>query len=113
MKELNLDKPIFVLYYNVNNCQSSESTTRILDCINDTISYSNITTWLIPVTDRETKMECIYDGVLRNKDKELNELINLINDRIDKISELTSLDDIKQYIRNWRLDDLLNDTSNG
>jgi hypothetical protein len=111
MNDLNLDKPIFVLYYNINIIQSEYDIGVLLESIGKSLSYSNITIWILPVYDKETKIECIYDGILKNKDKKLNNLINIIQDRINKISELTSLEQVKQYIRNWRLDDLLNDTN--
>ena len=103
--ELNLDNPIFVFYVDVSNMsrqQAHEIIIRQQEAFN---VYTNITNWII-ASDR-TEVVCIYDGKYRNKDKELTQLIEEINTRIDILSESSSFEDFKLRVRDWRLENIL------
>jgi hypothetical protein len=45
--------------------------------------YSNVTIWIVPVVDKKTSIECVYDGNISNRTDEMNNLINEINNRVD------------------------------
>lgn len=106
-EEINLDNPIFVYYLNVDGMSQydiNESTSKI----HEFWSFQNIVTWIVPRREGETKIECVYDGRIKERGEELKELIEEINEKIDILSESGNFDDFKITIRDWRLKNLLN-----
>lgn len=106
-EEINLDNPIFVYYLNVDG-MSHYDIEAYVDKINKVWSFQNIITWVVPRREGETKIECIYDGRIKERGDELKELIEEINEKIDILSESGNFDDFKIAIRDWRLKNLLN-----
>ena len=104
--ELDLNNPIFVAYVDTKNMprqgveESLYRTKKMLDI------YKNVTFWI--VASDETKIECVYDGQLRNRDMEISGLIKEINTRIDIMSKSNSFEDFKINIRDWRINELVN-----
>lgn len=101
-KEINLDNPIFVYYLNVDG-MSPQSIAEQIYKIQEIWSFQNIVTWIVPRRDGETKIECVYDGRIKERGEELKELIEEINDKIEILSESGNFDDLKIAIRDWRL----------
>jgi len=105
--ELNLDNPIFVYYLNVD-AWSHSRINEYLDNLKKTFSYTNVTTWIVPRTEGETKIECIYDGQIKDRTDELNFIIDEINKKVDILSQLGgSFDDFKIYLRDWRIENIV------
>lgn len=79
--EINLENPIFALYINVGET-SKQKAHENLATFRNSINYDNITTWIIPVRNQESKIECIYPGKLFDisvfdKLKEIQNNINI------------------------------------
>lgn len=104
--ELNLDNPIFVYYLNVDG-MTYEQIGEVTKKLNDVWSFDNVVTWIVPRRHGETKIECVYDGRIKNRGEELIELINDINERIDILSGSNDFEDFKIFIRDWRLSNIL------
>lgn len=104
-KEINLENPIFVFYVDVSNVSSQkgveimENYKRVFDI------YSNITSWII-AADR-TVVECIYDGVSKNRNSEISRFVKEINKRVDVLSSSKNFEDFKMNIRDWRINELI------
>lgn len=104
--ELDLTNPIFVVYLNVQG-MSMERIVEIIDQTKRTIDiYSNITMWLVP--SDVSRIECVYDGSVKTRKKELSHLIEEINKRVDILSNSRTFEDFKMNIRDWRIDKLIN-----
>ena len=102
--ELDLNKPIFVIYVNVKNL-TSKNREEILKQAKEMFSvYSNITTWII--SSDENKIDCIYDGRNRSRKKEISKLSSLLN---EKVKMFNNIDDLKLNIRDWKLDQIIGD----
>jgi hypothetical protein len=106
-EEINLDNPIFVYYLNVDG-MSHQSRDEYISKIQEFWSFQNIVTWIVPRREGETKIECVYDGRIKDRGEELKELIEEINEKIDTLSESGNFDDFKIAIRDWRIKNLLN-----
>ena len=104
--EINLDNPIFVYYINVNGL-SHQSANELISQVKDTWSYSNVVTWIVPRREGETKIECVYDGRIKERSEELKELIEEINEKIELMSRSSNFEDFKIIVRDWRLKALL------
>jgi hypothetical protein len=104
--EINLDNPIFVYYINVDGL-SRQRADELIRQVKDTWSYSNIVTWIVPRDQGETKIECVYDGRIRERSEELKELIEEINEKIDLMSKSSNFEDFKIIVRDWRIKNLL------
>jgi len=106
-EELNLDNPIFVFYINIDGLSRQRSEEFIEDKVKRFDIYKNATMWFIPCKDKETRIECIYDGKMRGRDLELNDLMCEINKRIDILSNSKNFEDFKINIRDWRLSNII------
>ena len=104
-KEVDLDAPIFVYYVNVGG-MSHQHAGQVLAELNEYWSFPNITTWIVPRQQGDTKIECVYDGRIRERSEELKELIDELNEKVDIMSKSGSYEDFKVEIRNWRLKNL-------
>src|ERR1017187_2998309 len=92
--ELNLNNPIFTLYVNVGNLSRQRSEEILNQYIKLFSRYTNITVWVI-ASDNETKMECLYDGSLKNRNMEILHIAKEINSRVDILSNSHDFDDFK------------------
>jgi hypothetical protein len=104
-KEVDLDAPIFVYYVNVGG-MSHQHANQILAEINEYWSFPNITTWIVPRQQGETKIECVYDGRIRERSEQLKELIDELNEKVDIMAKSGSYEDFKIAVRDWRLENL-------
>ena len=59
--------------------------------------------------NQETRVECIYDGNSRDRNLELSKFIKEINSRVDILSNSSSFEDFKINIRDWRIDNVLDE----
>ncbi len=105
-KEIDLDNPIFVYYVNVHGL-SHASVDRLLTEVKSAFNYKNVTVWIVARSEGETKIECVYDGRIRERSEELKFLIDEINEKVDLLSKSGSFDDFKINIRDWRIKNLL------
>lgn len=103
--ELNLENPIFVFYIDVSNMSRQSAEDYISHFKKTFCIYSNITSWI--VASDITKVECVYDGKSKIKDKELTNIISEINKRIDILSNSKDFEDFKVNVRDWRLSDII------
>lgn len=104
--EINLDNPIFVYYINVDG-MSHQHANEVISNIRENWNFSNIVTWIVPRREGETKIECVYDGRVKERSEELKELIEELNEKIDLMSNVNNFDDFKIIVRDWRLKTLL------
>lgn len=107
--ELNLENPIFVLYLDVKGLTRQSAEDYISHFKKSFDIYSNITTWI--VTSDVTKVECVYDGKSKIRDRELTNIITEINKRIDILANSKDFDDFKINVRDWRLSDIIEKNS--
>ena len=104
--EIDLDNPIFVYYINVDG-MSHQHANELIANIQENWKFSNVVTWIVPRREGETKIECVYDGRVRERSEELKELIEEINEKVDLMSQSSSYEDFKIIVRDWRLKTLL------
>ena len=104
--EIDLDNPIFVYYINVDG-MSHQHANELIANIQENWKFSNVVTWIVPRREGETKIECVYDGRVRERSEELKELIEELNEKIDLMSNAGNFDDFKIIVRDWRLKTLL------
>jgi hypothetical protein len=107
MEEINLDNPIFAFYICINGLSRKSAAEVITQAKDSFCIYSNITQWII-ATDEPSRIECVYDGQTKIRNKELNKLIDQLNKRIEIFANTNSLEEFKTEIRQWRLENLLN-----
>ena len=105
-KEVNLENPIFVYYVNVEGYTPSK-VADIVEKLTDIFKYKNVTTWVVPRREGETKIECVYDGRIKERSEELTFLIEEINEKVQILSKSSNFDDFKINIRDWRLKNIL------
>jgi hypothetical protein len=105
-KEINLDNPIFVYYVNVEGYAPSR-VADIVEKLTDIFKYKNVTTWVVPRREGETKIECVYDGRIKERSEELTFLIEEINEKVEILSKSSNFNDFKINIRDWRLKNIL------
>ena len=105
-EELNLDNPIFVFYINVEGFSRQRAVEEIDKLAKQFDIYKNAKIWFL--ASDETKVECIYDGG-RNRDSELKDLIDNINERIEILSDSLNFEDFKINIRDWRINNIIKD----
>jgi len=109
--ELDLDNPIFVVYLNVDGM----NPTRAQDLIENYkkfLKYDNCTFWIVAVTDQKTKFEMIWKGQKYDTQSFDNvQTITQLNKRMSKLMELisegTTDDVLKQKLRDFTLDQIL------
>ena len=110
--ELDLNNPIFAMYINVQGL-SRQRANELIDITQKSFDvYSNVTFWILARADSgggETKIECVYDGGYTKRSKELINLIEEINKRIEILSSSSSHEEFKMNIRDWKLGDLFED----
>jgi len=102
VEAVDLDAPIFVYYVNVGGL-SHQRANEVLAQIREYWSFANITTWIVPRQQGETKIECVYDGRIKERSEELKELIDEINEKVDIMARSGSYEDFKISVRDWRL----------
>lgn len=105
-KEVNLENPIFVYYVNVEGYAQSK-VADIVEKLTDIFKYKNVTTWVVPRREGETKIECVYDGRIKERSEELKSLIEELNEKVDILSRTNSFEDFKIEVRDWRLKNIL------
>ena len=109
--ELDLDNPIFVVYLNVDGM----NPTRAQDLIENYkkfLKYDNCTFWIVAVTDQKTKFDMIWKGQKYDTQSFDNvQTITQLNKRMSKLMELisegTTDDVLKQKLRDFTLDQIL------
>ena len=105
-KEINLDNPIFTYYINIGGLSRQRADEELSE-ISKLFSYQNVTIWVVPRREGETKIECVYDGRIKERSEELTFLIEEINEKVEILSKSSNFDDFKINIRDWRLKNIL------
>jgi hypothetical protein len=105
--ELDLENPIFALYINIGGFTRQRAAEILQQYNNLYARYTNITVWIIAREQGETKMECLYDGSLKNRNMEILHIAKEINSRVDILSNSHDFDDFKINIRDWRLNSII------
>lgn len=105
-EEINLDSPIFVYYINVDG-MSQQSIHEHVDRLNKVWKFRNVTTWIVPRREGETRIECVYDGRVKERGDELIELIEELNEKVEILSGSNNFEDFKIAVRDWRLGRIL------
>jgi hypothetical protein len=105
--ELNLDNPVFVFYLDVSNKSRQSAAEYIENTRKHFDIYKNATLWF--VASNKDEVVCVYDGWGRNRDLELKDLIEEINNKIEILSQSHSFEDFKIKVRDWRMEKLLNE----
>lgn len=106
-QNLNLDNPIFVCYINTDNLTRQRGEELIEQTRKKLDVYSNATVWII--SSNRDEIVCVYDGWGRNRDEDLKDLIEIINTKIEIMSQSHSYEDFKIKIRDWRLSKLVDE----
>ena len=109
--ELDLDNPIFVVYLNVDNINSTHAQD-LIENYKKFLKYDNCTFWIVAVTDQKTKFEMIWKGQKYDTQSFDNvQTITQLNKRMSKLMELisegTTDDVLKQKLRDFTLDQIL------
>lgn len=107
LNDLDLTNPIFTIYINVSGLTPQKVDDSITS-IKKLFNYNNITIWIITTTG-ETKIECVYDALNKQRSSELSNLIKEINKKVEILSDCKNFDDFKIKIRDWRLENLLDE----
>jgi hypothetical protein len=105
--EINLNNPIFTLYINTDGMTNQRAQEYLSHYVSMFKQYENITVWIFP--SNVTKMECLYDGLAKTREKEIANLIEEINGRVDILSSCGSVEDFKINLRDWRIRKLSNE----
>ena len=105
-KEINLDNPIFTYYINIGGL-SRQRADETLSEISKSFNYQNVTIWIVPIQQGDSRIECVYDGRIRERSEELKSLIEELNEKVDILSRTNSFEDFKIEVRDWRLKNLL------
>lgn len=105
-EEINLDSPIFVYYVNVDG-MGQQSINEHLERLHEVWKFRNVTTWIVPRRVGETKIECVYDGRIKERGEELIELIEELNEKVEILSGSNNFEDFKIAVRDWRLNRLV------
>ncbi len=106
--ELDLENPIFAFYINVANLPRQQ-VDQIMSHFTKLTNYSNVTCWIL--ASDVTKVECVYDGKSKIRDKEISRFIKEINKRVDILSNSRNFEDFKINIRDWRLKEIIENES--
>jgi hypothetical protein len=107
-KELDLNNPIFVVYVNIDGLSRARGEELISEYAKNLDIYSNITMWLFPVRTQDTRVELVYSGA-QETNKAMSRLVLEINKALDIVANSGDFNDFKNYIRSWRLDQLVCD----
>ena len=111
--ELNLDNPIFVVYLNVDGMSPSHAHD-LIENYKKFLKYDNCTFWVVAVTDQKTKFEMIWKGQKYDTQSLDNvQAITHLNKRMSKLMELlsegTTDEVLKQKLRDFTLEQILQD----
>jgi hypothetical protein len=109
--ELDLDNPIFVVYLNVDGMNPTHAQD-LIENYKKFLKYDNCTFWIVAVTDQKTKFEMIWKGQKYDTQSFDNvQTITQLNKRMSKLMELisegTTDDVLKQKIRDFALEQIL------
>jgi|GEM_PF-3720462 len=109
MKEINLNNPIFVYYFDHQQMPRQRVEEAIIR-IRENMSSPNITLWIVPA--EYTKVDCIYEGLNSGQGK-VKKIYKAIKKILDKTpSELLNQEpflEFRQEMRNILMDDIFED----
>lgn len=114
--ELNLENPIFVVYLDVSGMSPQKTHEQISD-LSRYMSYENVTNWILPIKNGDSKVELIWQGSKYSTNpgimnfNNFENLINRFNEVIEVISNGTEDATIKQQLRNLQLKKIIDDTN--
>lgn len=100
-KEINLNNPIFVYYFDSSNMPRQRVRDHI-DKLSQELSYTNITFFIVPAD--YTKIECVYNRYVNNQ---VNKLQKIIQEILLENPDNPSLLKFKEEIREMLINDIL------
>jgi hypothetical protein len=107
--ELNLDNPIFVVYLNVDG-HTRQKAEELIKQYRRFLNYDNVTFWIMAVEDQKTKIELIWKGQkyeIPSNDNSVKTIKKSLTKLVDIISEGLTDDVLKQKLRDFTLDQIL------
>jgi hypothetical protein len=100
--KLNLENPIFIFYINIDG-MSAPKAKQQLEVLSEHLNYQNITKWIIPVQNTDTKVELIWQGssYYSSNPGNLEDVMNHLNDLVGIImsSSSESIREQLQYLQ--------------
>jgi hypothetical protein len=109
--ELNLDNPIFVVYLNIDG-HTRQKAQELIEQYRRFLNYDNATFWIMAVEDQKTKIELLWKGQkyeIPSNDNSVKTIKKRLTKLVDIISEGLTDDVIKQKLRDYLLNDILDD----
>lgn len=100
MRELDLDKPIFLVKIATEH-MSKQNAMQYYEDVSDYFRYSNITVWIMSTKD-ENDVKCIYDG--KSKD---NELLEELENIIEIHKKSNTFEEFKSIMREYKINKYL------
>lgn len=113
-QNLNLDQPIFVVYFNVDGMGRQRAQEQLGDFVKTLSDNSNnMTFWIIPVKNQqETKIEVVWRGNENEKQYALSQSNKQIIQKFNRLMYLFSENAdnglIQQEVRRMRLNEITN-----
>jgi hypothetical protein len=105
MNEVNLDNPIFVYYINISNMPSSRIDMLCDQLSNSFSRISNVTFWIIPITDSVSHIECVYYGKNGEGFQMINNFIKKYKKEIQD-NDMTDIVLLKSVLRDIVIENL-------
>lgn len=108
--EINFENPIFVIYLNVNGMSKirvEELTNRMMQ----NMSFSNYTTWVMPIQEGERRIDLIWQGSKYSSNPGIigkaDDFIKTLSEIVEIVSNSSSSDgQIRSKIRSLLIDKL-------
>jgi len=113
-EQLDLDNPIFIVYVNIDN-MSRQIYENLLDSYRKMLNFKNCTFWIVPVKEQMTKFEIIWKGkdYENNSNLDFEKSIKFLKEKMsnmmDMIADGMSDDVIKQKLRDFSLNQLIDE----
>jgi hypothetical protein len=99
-KEIDLGKPIFVYYLKVGGVSPTRAH-EWMDNIYETFP-SNVNLWIVPIEKGDSKIECVYNGVVNVN--QIRQMVDLINK-----TDSTNFSELKSELRELLLNQLFDE----
>jgi hypothetical protein len=106
--EVNLENPIFVFYINVDGMTRQRADEELAK-LNAYMSYDNITKWIMPIKNGDSRVELIWQGSRYSQNPgnlqtdNIKNVIDHVNDTLDIISNSSNDESIRAQLRELKL----------
>jgi len=107
--QLDLDNPIFAVYLNIDGL-TGEKAEYLVERYKKFFRYDNCTFWIIAVRDQKTNIGLIWKGQKYDTDsKSIKNIYKRMSNLTEILSEGTTDDVLKQKLRDFTLNEILDD----